>query len=426
MRRVIFLLCLSAAFVVAQSPKDVRAVAKQGPTAIPTVAAYLNSANADTRIEAVKQLIALGGKDTIDPLIRATHDADPEVQFRATDGLVNFYLPGYVRQGLGSTVVRVGESVKAKFSDKNDQVIDSYVVVRPEVITALGQLARGGSAMDTRANACRAIGILRGRAALPDLIDALRTKNNQVMYEAIAAMEKIGDPSVGPGITYLLRDFDDRVQATAIEASGVLRNTDALPTLRGIVANPRNVKSERSALAAIAMMPQPQDRELFLRELGSKDEKLRMSAAEGLGRIGNPADEPALAKLWQDEDKMSPRLAAAFALTEARAAEGKTDLTEESPLRYLINTLNSAAYHDVAYSYLVEAARRKPVLEALYTALEGATSDEKIYIARVLMMSGDKSSIPWLEKISRDNQSDVSKEGLRDLRSLRARLEPLY
>ncbi len=422
MRRVTFLLCLSAAFLLAQSPKDVRAVAKQGPAAIPTVAAYLNSANADTRIEAVKQLIALGGKDTIDPLIRATHDADPEVQFRATDGLVNFYLPGYVRQGMASTVIRVGESVKAKFSDKNDQMIDAFVVVRPEVITALGQLARSGSAMDTRANACRAIGILRGRAALPDLIDALRTKNNVVMYEALAAMEKIGDPSVGPKITYLLHDFDDRVQSTAIEASGVLRNTDALPILRSIVANSRNIKSERSALAAIAMMPQPQDREVFLRELGSKDERLRVSAAEGLARIGNPADEPALAKVWHDEDKMAPRLAAAFALTEAKAAEGKTDLTEESPLRYLINTLNSAAYHEIAYSYLVEAARRKLVLDALYTALGDATTDEKIYIARVLMVSGDKSSIPWLDKISRDNQSDVSKEGLRALRSLRARL----
>ena len=221
---------------------------------------------------------------------------------------------------------------------------------------------------------------------------------------------------------WAIMNFDDRVQATAIEASGVLRNTDALPTLRSIVANPRNIKSERSALAAIAMMPQPQDRVVFLRELGSKDERLRVSAAEGLARIGNPADEPALAKVWQEEDKMAPRLAAAFALTEARAAEGKTDLTEESPLRYLINTLNSAAYHDVAYSYLVEAARRKPVLEALYTALGNATPDEKIYIARVVMVSGDKSSIPWLEKISRDNQSDVSKEGLRALRSLRARL----
>src|SRR5579871_4899864 len=178
MRRTIFAVICFALPAIAQTPKDVRAVAKQGQTAIPTVAGYLNSASADTRIEAVKQLISLGGKDTIDPLIRATRDADPEVQIRATDGLVNYYLPGYVRQGLGSTIVRVGGAIKDKFADNNDQVIDPYVMVRPDVITALGQLARGGASMDSRANACRAIGILRGRAALPDLVDALRTKDN--------------------------------------------------------------------------------------------------------------------------------------------------------------------------------------------------------------------------------------------------------
>ena len=144
---------------------------------------------------------------------------------------------GWVRRWFGWAT-----SVKAKFSDANDQIIDPFVIVRPEVITALGQLARGGSSMDARANACRAIGILRGRAALPDLIDALRTKDNNVMYESLAAMQKIGDPSAGPRITYLLRDLDDRVQTTAIETAGVLRNTDALPVLRSIVASPATTK----------------------------------------------------------------------------------------------------------------------------------------------------------------------------------------
>src|ERR1019366_10523645 len=106
----------------AQTPKDVRATAKQGN--VTTVAGYLNSTSVDTRIETVKQLTALGGKDTIDPLIRATKDADPEMQIRATDGLVNYYLPGYVKTGLGSTLVRAGASIKAKFNDSNDQILD--------------------------------------------------------------------------------------------------------------------------------------------------------------------------------------------------------------------------------------------------------------------------------------------------------------
>jgi len=413
------LLCCLVPFVCyGQTPKDVRAVAKEGQNAIPKVAGYLNSASIDTRIETVKQLIALGGKDSIDPLILATRDADPEMQIRATDGLVNYYLPGYVKQGLGSSLVRAGASIKSKFNDANDQLIDPYVIVRPEVITALGQLARGGASLDARANACRAIGILRARTALPDLIDALRSKNNNIMYEALVAMEKIRDPEAGPKITYLLRDLDDRVQTTAIETAGVLRSTDALPTLRAIVSNPRNNKAQRAAMAALAMMPEQQDRGVFLSQLGAKDEKLRSAAAEGLARLGNPADEQALEKLWSDEEKMSPRLAAAFGLV----MEGKLELTEESPFRYLINTLNSASYHDVAYAYLVEAARRKPVLDALSAQMDPGTRDEKIYLARVLAVSGTQASVPYLDKLSRDSDNDLAQEGLRALRSLRARL----
>ena len=419
MNRLIPLVICCALAAAAQTPKDVRAVAKEGQVAVPKVAAYLNSASADTRIETVKQLILLGGKEIIDPLIRATKDADPEVQIRATDGLVNYYLPGYVKLGLSSSLSRVGASVKAKFTDTNDQIVDPFVIVRADVIVALGQLARGGASLDARANACRAIGILRGDAALADLVDALRSKDNNVMYESLAAMQKIRDPQAGPKITYLLRDLDDRVQTTAIETAGILRSTDALPVLRGIVAMPRNNKAERAALSAIAMMPEAKDRDLLLKELAAKDEKLRAAAGEGLGRIGNPADEPALDKAWHDEEKMIPRLGAAFAVVMA----GKLDLSEDAPLRYLINTLNQSSYHEIAYAYLVEAARRKPVLMAIQGELESGSKDEKIYLARVLAASGDQSSVPYLDKVSRDSDQDVAKEGLRALRSLRARLK---
>jgi HEAT repeat protein len=419
MNRPILVLICCILPAAAQTPKDVRAVAKEGQIAVPRVAEYLNSASADTRVEVVKQLIVLGGREIIDPLIRATRDADPEVQFRATDGLVNYYLPGYVKQGLGSSVVKVGGAIKAKFNDANDQIVDPFVIVRADVIAALGQLARTGTSLDARANACRAIGILRGDAALPDLVEALRSKDNNVMYESLAAMQKIADPAAGPRITYLLRDLDDRVQTTAIETAGILRSTGALPVLRGIVAMPRNNKAERAALAAIAMMPEAKDRDLLLRELDAKDDKLRASAAEGLGRIGNPADEPALDKAWHDEEKMAPRLGAAFALV----MDGKLDLSEDAPFRYLINTLNQASYHEIAYAYLVEASRKPPVLAALYAEVAPGTKDEKIYLARVLSASGDQSSIPYLDKISRDNDQDVAKEGLRALRSLKARLK---
>jgi HEAT repeat protein len=417
-RAILFLFCLTIP-ALAQTPKDVRAVAKQGPEAIPTVAQYLNSTSVDTRVEAIKQLIALGGKDTIDPLLRGTRDSDSEVQIRATDGLVNYYLPGYVKQGLGSSIVRASASVRAKFSDTNDQTIDAFVIVRPEVIAALGQLARSGASLDSRANACRALGILRGQAAVTDLLEALRTKDNRTMYEALIALQKIRDPQAGPRVSYLVRDLDDKVQSAAIETVGLLRAKEALPALRDIVKSPRNNKAERAALNAIALMPDPQDRPLLQSYLTSKDDKLRAAGAEGLGRIGDPADKMSLEKTWQEEEKMLPRLASAFSLV----MEGNLSLADDAPLRYLLNTLNSAAYRDVASGYLIEAARRPAIRNMLYKPLEQGTRDEKVQLSRILSASGDEASIPYLEKISHDQDSEVAQEGLRALRSLRARLK---
>src|SRR5580698_7287314 len=165
MRRLIPLCLFLSVNAFAQSgansgptPKDVRTVAKDGQVAIPKLVPYLNSPSLDTRIEVVKQLTDLGGKDSLDALITASHDPDPEMQLRSIDGLVNFYLPGYVRQGPAASVTRVGAAIKAKFSDTNDQVIDGFVTVRPEVIAAIGKLASGGNGMDVKASACRAIG----------------------------------------------------------------------------------------------------------------------------------------------------------------------------------------------------------------------------------------------------------------------------
>ena len=115
---------------------------------------------------------------------------------------------------------------------------------------------------------------------------------------------------------------------------------------------------------------------------------------------------------------MPPRLASAFAITLG----GDLSLAENSPFRYLLNTLNSSAWRDTASAYLVEAARRPTVLAALHQPLQSGTRDEKIQLARIIAASGDASAVPWLDALSRDTDSNVAQEGLRALRSLRARL----
>src|SRR5215831_12527765 len=121
-------------------PKDVREAAKAGSSAIPRLQEYLRDPSVDIRVEAVKQITQIGTQRSLEPLILATRDNDPEVQIRATDGLVNFYYPDYIRTGVTSPLRRVGSSIKGKFTDTNDQVmVPAFVQVRPDVITALGK-----------------------------------------------------------------------------------------------------------------------------------------------------------------------------------------------------------------------------------------------------------------------------------------------
>src|SRR5580658_10738264 len=138
---VVLLACSTGFLAVAQNvvrPKDVRDAAKAGSSAIPKLTEYLKNPDREVRLEAVKQIGEIGTVRSLDPLILATHDTDAEIQIHATDGLVNFYLPGYLKTGFASSVRRVGTSIKGHFTDTNDQVIDPYITPRPDVIAALG------------------------------------------------------------------------------------------------------------------------------------------------------------------------------------------------------------------------------------------------------------------------------------------------
>jgi len=391
---------------------------KQGEDAIPKLLPYVSDTDISVRLETVKSLDDIGGPKTIDPLVRLVNDPDPEIAIRATDGLVNVYMPGYLKTGISGTLQHVGTSIKAKFSDSNDQVIESYVDVRPEVITALGTLVKRGAGTAARANAARAIGILRGRAAIPDLIEALHSKDDSVMFESLSAIEKIRDPEAAPRIAFLIRDLEEKIQIAALSTTGILLNREAAPDVRDALQHARNAKVRKAALTALAMLGAPADHAIFLGYLSDKDDNLRSASAEGLGRIKNPADRAALETNFKNEHKMGPRLASAFALVSL----GTVDTGEFSPLRYLINTLNVRSYQGVALAYSVELARDIKVRLAIYPMLPRATKDEKIQLCTVFARSGDKDTLPYLETLSVDPDKEVATEAVRCLRTLRARL----
>ncbi|MEZ5355396.1 MAG: HEAT repeat domain-containing protein [Bryobacteraceae bacterium] len=167
MRRVAFLVAAAVALLAQSDPKEriknIGELEKQGAGALPELAGYLKDSDDDVRREAVKAIVSAGTQKSLDPLIEASRDNDEEIQIRATDGLVNFYYPGYVQTGLSGNIKRLGRGIKGKFSDTNDQVIAGYLEPREDVTKAIAALVKSGSSLTARANAARAAGCC-GRA----------------------------------------------------------------------------------------------------------------------------------------------------------------------------------------------------------------------------------------------------------------------
>jgi HEAT repeat protein len=168
----------------------------------------------------------------------------------------------------------------------------------------------------------------------------------------------------------------------------------------------------------LAMIPDEASRDLFTRHFTDRDDSMRAAAAEGFGRLRNPGDRPLVEKAFDEERKMNPRLSQAFAL----ALLGRQEISEHSPLQYLINTLNSKSYRGVALAFLIELTRDAGVRQSAHAAVPKGTRDEKTMLAQILARSGDKDSLPVLEALTQDSDPDVASEGVRALRSLRARL----
>ena len=411
------LFCLGSALVCGQE-KTIKELAAQGADAIPKIEPFLSVPDLTTRIEAVKAIIELGTVRSIDPLVKACADNDGEVQIRATDGLVNFYLPGYIKTGISGALIRAGTSVKGKFTDVNTQVIEPWVEVKPTVFRALGKIATGGSGNDARANAARALGILRGRPALDDLAEALKSRDSQTLYESMIALQKIREPKTGTLFLHLIKDLDDRVQMTAMETAGVLAAQEAAPAVADALAKAKNQKVRRMALGSLALIASPVSRPVFEQYFNDKDDQMRGSAAEGFGRLRNPADKDRIEKALQSEKKTGAKLSLSF----AAAKLGHTDLAADSPVRRLLDGLDSRFFHDTAQPYLIELTRDVAVRQAIYPALRSATKKEKIRLAQILAISGDAGTVKYLEALSVDPDTEVASEGIRALRALKARL----
>src|SRR3982751_6079387 len=396
----------------------IRDLAKRNAGALPALSAYLSNPSPEVRLEAVKAIVRIGGEDSLTPLVQATHDKDPEVQIKANDGLVNFYVPGYVPQGLTAPITRGVRQSKSAAQSRTEHVIDASVSVRPDVADALAEEISGPASVDVKTSAARAAGILRARPAVPALTGALRHKDSQFILECLVALQKIGSPAAGTALGGPARDLNERVKITALETIGKLRSLEAAPDVRIALSDARNLKVRRAALQSLAMLGLSGDRETFQRYEKDGDPELRASALEGLGRIREPEDYPVVERAY-NEQNVDPRvhLAAAFALAE----QGKVDTSEYSPLPYLFDNLALKNRSDTARAYLAELVRRPEVRTALIPMIPQGSKDQKLALCSVLTDAQSEDVVPVLSNLTGDKDPDVAVAAAKAMKIVKAR-----
>ena len=392
-----------------------RELGEQGnPAYVPALGTAVQDENEKVRMAVVRSLIRLDTEASLDPLCLAVRDGIPEIRYLAIDGIINFYLPGYVDTGFGGFFRSITTRVEDLFSDVDTVVADPDLKLNETALRTLRLALTGAPDMRTRVRAARALGILRAQELVPDLVEVLFVNNVELTEEVLRAFQKIKDISVGPRLIFLLSYPQERIQQLAALTLGLLQTESAVPELRQLFTNSRDKDVRAAALEALAFMPQQQTVPLFLEYLQDREKRFRVAAALGLARFRDPNANyaPVLEQARGQERDGGVRLALAFALV----AHGKMEYLEE-----LVSGLTSRVRRGEARPYLTELAREEAVREALRQHLYSTNAEIRKNLCMVYAASGDSSSISYLEVLLRDRDPEVVQQASRAIRILRSR-----
>ena len=393
--------------------RAVRELGESGNSAyVPVLGQIVRDPDEKVRMTVVKSLIRMGTAASLPPLCVAVRDGLPEIRYLALDGIVNFYLPGYVDTRFGGLFRSVGQRFQNLFSDVDTALVDADTKLNPEVVETLRKTVTGAPDMQTRVRAARALGILRAREAVPELLEAAFSNQVDLIAEVLRAFQKIQDASVGPRIIFLLKYPQQSIQQRAAITLGLLRTHEAIPELRNLLENSGDKNVRLAALEALAFMPVAETAAVFQAYLNDKEKQMRASAALALGRLKEANYSGILEQSRQKEKDAGVRLALAFALV----AHGRMELLDE-----LVSSLGSRVRVGEGRPYLMELARQEAVRNALYPKLYSPDPDIRKNLCAVLAASGNGTSISYLEVLLRDSDAEVVQEASRAIRILRSR-----
>ena len=381
-------------------------IAKYLP-AIPDLLPLAEDSDASVRRQVELALEDMSDIRVLPGFVQFTADNEPDIRDRAVQAMVNLHLPRST--GPTATLLKLGNLINPWSDEYSDTVVEADVPVDPSVVTALR--ARMSDAEDRiRRNASRGLGIVRGEAAIPELLVAVgEDRDPEVRFEAVRALKKIGNASVGDRLVPMLNLNMDRVRNEIITTLGSLKYRGAVAELTRTYEQAKPTDRARAlALSALADIADASSRPVFLGSKADKDSSIRLYADEGLARLGDPALGTAMSADRLVEKNLRVRAAQAFGLLRM----GREEYLDE-----LVRALGRPTTRDLAREYLLETQEaQRPALFATRQKSAAVRAE----LADVLGLMGDRSALPALEELERDSDKGVARNAERAVRRITA------
>jgi HEAT repeat protein len=389
--------------------------------------ADLKSADAATRLKAVQLLKTASFPEAALPLVPLVTDPQDDVQLEAIAAELNIFLaePVVPRKRVAFVV----EKRKAVQAEPSFAAGPNALGARPvpaEVLAALRTAARDDNPR-VAIEALYAFGTLAVqpggaarrdllRAAGPDIAAFVGSSDPAMRYAAVRVLGRVfakraGDETiestVGDAVITALNDVDKAVKVSAMHALGAMHYDRGMQALTDLFTYFGKGEAAEASLDALAHIAHPGSVPLFTAQLASKQGSLRGIAIEGLARVGDRAQMPAIQAVVDKEHDRSVSLAGAFAAV--LLGTGSVDQVADALVR--------ANLREQAKRYVVELA---PGRTSMFTH-QLLDSDPQVRgdVVDALGEAGDPAAIPAIEPLVNDKDPVVARVAERAIARLK-------
>ena len=388
-------------------------------SSVEELAARLESSDARTRRDAARELGEDGSSAAISALNEAVSDIDGNVRRAVLDALLSVRrpdaAPGLIaflederlenrRDAIGGLVdIHNREAPPGRRERAMDWLLrreqafvpDPLRPVEPRIVEALsGRLT--DEEEDNRELAAEALGALKAAAAVGALAAAAsEDPEDDVRREAIRALGAIGTDEAGVRLLSMVEE--PGLREHVVRALGRFAYRPSVTALIGVYDADPESDVARDALEALARIGAEEARGTFYHELGSDDARRREFAAEGIGRIGDPALVDGMIRDFLREEDRRVQLAFCFALVRM----GQPPFVDR-----IILSLSDSRVGEVASQYALELGR--DFLPDMLRYLEDPDRQVRLELISLLEQLGDDSAIPSLRATTQDPDSEVA------------------